>query len=364
MVALRRIVSAEGRSYLVSDDRAVDFAALVVGAVLDDSDGTPLTRRYDLKLDDPSVVVLAKERGYVLAGDPAVALGDHTVPHTLDLSFTAAGFRPLALAVTVPANPAFPVAGPDATLRRLPVSLRGRIRQRADGTPIPGASLALTGPALPAPRQAVLLAAPLAADLDSASTVQGYLLSAVASPVPVKTVIAACSSGALSVRVDDRQGLASGQLLRFDPASRPRYAAIASVSALPPNPALPGDVVLTEPLAISVPAGTPAAPFVLGAPAGGVAQPVGRDFAGEAILILDAAVDGEVLEITAPGPTPTRYFGRNLVADGQGEFRADGITRLSSLVLTASAAGFTSLAQTWVVQWANPIATADWSLVP
>jgi hypothetical protein len=357
-------VLAGGRTYVVTYDRTAKYDALVTGAVIDDADGKPVPPPYDVAASDPTLRTAAKPRGYLLAGDPDVNLADHSAAQALTLNIEAGGYRPKVVAVTVPANPLFPVVGPDAVLRRQPVTLRGRIYARRTGTPQPGAQLALTGPALPAPKRAVLLASPLVGDLSAAATVQGYMLTPVASPVPIKAVSAAADAGTTTVQLNDRQNLAAGNLLRIGPSSRPRFVQIAAVSPTPPNPALPGDVTLKEPLAWSARPGDSAAPFNLGAPTAAAAHPIGDAFAGEAVLILDASPTGDVLVITDPAAPTDRFHTRDIVCDGRAEYFIEGITRLPRLVLTATAAGLSPLIQTWPVNWDSPITTFDWALAP
>jgi hypothetical protein len=361
---MNTIVTANGRSYLVTYDRTATFGALVTGAVLDDCDGQQLAPPYTVTASDPTLIASGKARGYLLAGDPEVNLADHTVTHALTIDIDAQGFRPQTLAITVPANPLFPVAGPDANLRRRPVTLRGRVSARRTGIPVPGAQIALTGPALPAPQQLVALASPLIGDLSGAATIQGHSLMAVASPVPIKAVVATADAGTATLRLDDRQNLLGGQIIRIGPAFRPRFVQIASVSTTPPNPALPGDVTLKEPLAYSVRPGDSAAPFILGAPLAPPAHPVGNAFKGEGVLMLDAPAAGAVLMISDPAAPTDRFHARDIVCDGRGEYVLEGIARLPRLILTATAAGFSRLSQTWLVTWDSQITTFDWALVP
>jgi len=357
-------VFAGGHTYVVNYDRTTTFDALVMGAVIDDAGGKPVLPPYNVAASDSTLRVSAKPQGYLIAGDPDVNLADHSVAHALTLNIDASGYRPKVVAVTVPANPLFPVVGPDAALRRRPVALRGRIYARRTGNPLPAAQLTLTGPALPAPQQAILLASPLVGDLSAAATVQGHALTPVGSAVPIKTVSAPAEVGATAIQLNDRQNLAPGQLLRIGSPARPRFVQIAVVSPTPPNPALPGEVTLTEPLAFSARFGDGAAPFTLGGVSGPLAHPIGDAFAGEAVLILDAAANGDVLVISDPAAPTDRFAKRDVTCDGRGEYFVDGITRLPQLVLTAAGGGLTALVQTWPVNWDSPITTFDWALTP
>lgn len=357
------IVTSGGHTYEITYDRACITTVFIHGPVLDDAGSVPVTAPFRVTADEPLLTASDHDAGYALAGDPDVALADHTIPHVLNLTIEADGFHRRDLVVTVPANPVFPMAGPSALLRRRAVTLRGRVLALQTGNPIPGAAVTLIGPPLPAPQQAVLLTSPLARPLSAAATLQGRNLVPVVSPVPDKTAGSEAVAGATEIVLDDRQGLAAGQLLRLGPPERVHFAEIAAVPPTPPNPAAPGPVVLTAPLARSVRRNDIATPFTLGANVGPLCHPVGETLAGEGVILLDAQPAGDVLRIVDP-PNPVAYHATGATAGPDGSYVIAGIARLPAPVFRAAAAGFTSQTRIWPVRWDAPTSILDWRLAP
>ena len=357
------IVISGGRTYEITYDRNCVTTVFVAGSVLDDAGNVPVPAPYRVAVDEPLLTASDHDAGYALAGDPDVALIDHTIPHVLNLTIEADGFHRRDLVVTVPPSPTLPMAGPTAFLRRRSVALRGRVLALQTGNPIPGAALSLAGPPLPAPQRAVLLSSPLALPLSAAATIRGRILVPVGSPVPDKTAVAAAVAGATEFVVDDRQGLATGQLLRLGSPERAHFAEIAAVPPTPPNLALPGPIALTAPLARSVKLNDSATPFTLGANAGPLCHPVGETFAGEAIIVLDAQPAGDVLRIVDPS-NPAVYHAQGVTAGSDGSYAIAGIARLQNPVFRVAAAGFTPQTRTWPVRWGAPTSILDWRLAP
>jgi hypothetical protein len=357
------IVISGGRTYEITYDRNCITTVFVAGPVLDDAGGAPVLAPYRVTVDEPLLIARDHDIGYALVGDPDIALTDHTIPHVLNLTIEAEGFHPRELVVTVPANPVFPMAGPTASLRRRSVALRGRVLALQTGNPIPGATVGVIGPALPAPQRAALLSSPLTRPFSAAATIRGRHLVPVASPVPHKTATTAVAAGATEIIVDDRQGLGSGQVFRIGPLERAHFVEIAAVPPTPPNMALPGPVRLTAPLARSVRLNDIASPFTLGGNVGPVCHPVGETFAGESIVILDAQPAGDVLRIVDP-PHPAAFHATGVTAGPDGAYAITGLARLQSPVLRAAAAGFTAQTRTWPVRWDEPASILDWRLAP
>jgi hypothetical protein len=356
------IVAFAGRRYEVAFDRTIRSLAFVTGIVTDDATGQPVSPPFSVLVDEPLLRPLAKDAGYVLSGDIDVALTDATVAHPLSLSLRCAGYRHAFRTVVVPINPVFPMRVPIA-LRRLPVRLVGRVTELATGAAIGGARISLTGPALPPPQRAVLLTQPLAVGLSPAATLQGRAISPVASPVPIKSAEAAAPSGSVEFVVNDRQGLLAGQLMRLGAANSQHWAEIGLVSALPANPALPGTIRLTAPLARSLARGDQIAPFNLGATVGPTCGLMGDAFAGESVILLDDLPAGDVVEINDP-PAPTRHVAQGVTASPAGDYAIDGLARVANPVLTASAPGFVAQNRSFPLPRLRDGATLDWRLAP
>ena len=351
------IVFTAGRRYDVVVDHISRRIVFARGAVTDDADGRPVAPPWRAQVDEPLLDASDHAGGYALAGDPGVALTDTSVAHPLAVAITVTGYHPAAATVTIPAAPVLPVNTPIA-LRRLPVRLSGRVLAAATDTPVPGAAVALTGPALPLPARALLLSPPLAAALTAAASLQGRAINPVASPVAIKTARAAAAA-TIEITLDDVQNLAATQLLRIGPPERAHWVRIAAVTAT--------SVRLTMPLALSVRDGDPAAPFTLGAVAGPAAAPIGDAFAGEGVVIVDAAATGPVIAVT-DGALPLRFHDLGVIAGPGGDYAIAGLARLASLRLTITAAGFTSQTRTVLLPReaaaAASSARLDWRLLP
>lgn len=356
------IVTA-GHRYDVAFDRTLRTRVFVMGRIVDDADGLAVAPPLRVAADEPLLQASAHEAGLALAGDPDVLFLDTAIAHPVAFTVEGEGFRPAAQTIVVPPNPVFPLDAPVA-LRRAPVRLSGRITELASGAAIAGARVTITGPVLPAPRRATLIAQPLAADVSPGGGFQGHGLAAIASPVPVKTAMLAADAGSDEILVDDRQGLAAGQLLRFGAVERAHWAEIAEVSAVPANMALPGTLTLTAPLARSLRLGDAAAPFALGAPVGPACAPVDAAFAGEAVLILDDLPAGDIIAIADP-PAPTRYATAGALSGPLGDYAVDGLSRMARPILSVAAAGFAT--QNRACPLPRPPTSAfslDWRLAP
>ncbi len=358
-------VLSNGHVYDVINERSTIWQLMVFGGVIDDcaDEPLPVAAPFRVTVNEPLLRASSHVGHFALAGDPDVALSDHTIPYTLDVGIVSSGFHDLDLTVNVPVSPVFPVEMIDTALRRLPVGLSGRVIELATGIPVSGTRIELVGPTLTNPQTAILLSSPLARSLGATASVRGRSLTPVASAAPIKAVKQETPVGANEMLLDNREDLAANQLLRFGPEHRAHFAQIQSVSPSPANLSLPGMVTLTAPLARGVRVDDPAAPFTLGAPAGVSASPVGQAYAGEAVLVLDALPVGDVLDITDAAQPPA-FHGRGVVSDASGRYLIQGLSRLRRPVLRATAAGFNALTRTVPIRWSEPLSTLDWRMAP
>lgn len=351
-----RWVTAGARAYEIVDDRIAVFQALLIGTTADEQGTAPTF--FTVSADDPTLLCSAHGGGAVcLAGDPDVALADHTVPHTIAITIDAPGFRTQTQSVTVPANPVFPITLPSIALRRDPIRVQGRVVALDTGAAVANAAVVMLDTAVPLPRHAVLLDSPLWADHAAAVGLQGQALTPVASPVPIKKLAADADAGATTLILDDRQGLGGGQVLRIGAPGAYGFAEIATLAAQP------GGVTLASPLARSARTGDAAAPFALGGSMGPAAKFFDAGFAGEGIVMLDAVPAGDVIVITDP-PGVREYHQLGTVSDAEGYYALNGITRLAVLPLQASAGGFVTAKTSWSVDWSRTPNLLDWRLHP
>lgn len=350
------LIVTQGRRFEVGYDVTIHTTVFAMGAVIDDGGAGAILPPYRVEVDEPLLRATDHEIGYALIGDPDVALRDRTVAHPLTVTIIADGYREATTTVIVPAAPVLPIVAPVA-LRRQPVRLTGRVLVLATGLPVADAAITIQGPPLPAPDAALLLGQPLARDLTPAASLQGHAVTPVGGPVPIKAAAAAAAAGDTQLFLDDRQNLATGQLLRFGPPERAHWAEIAQV------PATPGVVRLTAPLARTVRLNDAVAPFNLGAAVGPAAAPSGAAFAGEGVLILNASPNGQVLAVTDP-PAAVAYHSMGASSGPTGEYAIDGLSRLARPVLSVAAAGFTAQTRPWPLPRLSPAATLDWRMTP
>jgi hypothetical protein len=356
------VVTTAGHRYEIAFDRTMRTLVFVMGAITDDADGQIIAPPYRVVVDEPLLRPSDHDVGYALAGDAEAVLTDTTITHPLTIAITCDGYRPAVLNLVIPINPVFPIRAPVA-FRRTPLRLTGQITALATGLPVAGAQLSITGPALPAPRRAVLLAQPLSTDLTPAATLQGHVATAVASPVPIKTATVLAQAGADEIGIDNRQSLVAGQLVRLGPPEAPHWSEIAAVSTMPANPALPGTVRLTAPLARSLRLGDTVAPFTLGGAVGPVCVPIDAAFAGEAVIILNNLPAGDVVVIT-DAPAVARYAALGVTSGPLGDYAINGLARLASPVLTVAAGGFATQNRPFPLPRSQDTATFDWRLKP
>jgi hypothetical protein len=326
---------------------------IVVLAVLRvvDEDGSTIGLSAEPTLSEPRVLVLVKDGGLlVLMADPTAA---PPLPASFALTLAEPGFRPATVAVALPANAVFPLHLPDLMLRRVPVSLGGRVVAAATGTPVAGAAITLAPLAAVGGQTLIALGQALGGDVAPGTPVAAFALNPVGGPVPIKTVQATALDGETALLLDDRHTLAAGQLLRIGPPPRRSLARISFVDPTPPLTA-PGLVLLSPPLVATARQGDPAEPCTLGA-AGPAGNTIGEAFAGEALVLADAAVIGDALLVGGAPYTAAR------TTDADGYYQRIGIARFRRLTVSIAAAGFANQSRAWSP---GGIPRLDFRLVP
>ena len=353
----QRVEVADGRRYAVVSDGVRTYEALLTASVEDDL-GTPLGTGLSVEVDPPQLRPRVGEGGQLgLAGDAGLTWDDLSVPHVVTLRFQAPGYRPFTAAITIPANPVFPVATPPIALRRLPLRLQGRVTQVNTQAPTAGATIDLASGG-PAPH-AFLLRTPLAL-AHAAGTVQGIALTPVAL-APACTVLRDALRGETRLKVGHAAGLAAGQVLQLGaPETAPLVLAAAVV---PDDPGTSDLIDLALPLAGSVPAG--AAVLAYTAAAAGAAAPLQRRAeAGEAVLALGSLPSGRAVRVS-DAPQPDEYHAVGALSDATGRWQANGVGYPALLRLQPAAAGFTTPPPTpWQLDFSRAVNLIDFELKP
>ncbi len=359
------VVPVGDRRFAINRGGTGRRTAIVVGELRDDADGLGLARTATIACDDRLVGSAVSDDQYALAGESGVALADLTIAHPLNLLVAVPGYRPLSSSLTVAALAPRPVRH-DLALRRLPVSLRGRVSGRTAGPnpvyqPVSAASVAIIGPAGPGGELPLLLAQALPEDPVAGATLRNRALTAL-GPAQV-TVLEAARQDDPFVSLADPGAIAAGSVLRFGTPHSGFWGEVSELIAHPDRPAPAVLAWLTAPLAGSVRAGDLADAFAKGAYSGPTTTPVGAAWGGEAVVWVDALpANGAVLVLRQPG-RPDRYFDRNVLTGSDGDYAILGLARMATLELQVSAPGFVSQTRSFPVAriGSGPL---DWLLAP
>ncbi len=328
-------IKAQGYTYTVVDDTTMRFNALIFG-LLSDAVSQQAISAFTIATDHPLIEARRAAPGiFVLAGVTDGAFPDRTRDYVVNLSITAPTYRPLTHAIAIHPTTLLPLDLGELMLLPLPVSLRGRVTQaNGNGSPIAGARITLVDDPNPPPatEHPLVLSQPLVLDHPVGTVARECQLTPVGSQ---RRVVFAAQAGAISLALDDLSGLAPGDLLRFDAGEHNFVAAVGSPRAY--------EITLRHPLQASLNAGALAQPITVTIPGGGAsAQLTQPAQAGDGVLILDAALGVDAVEIDSAAAVEYRAVGALTNADGF--YRLNGITRLQSLWLEAAAAGWSPLA--------------------
>ncbi len=332
---LRHQVSAQGYTYTVVDDTTKRFDALIYGLLSDAVSGQPIST-FTVASDHPLISARRAAPGiFVLSGTAGRVFPDRTCDYVVNLSISAPTYRPLTRAVAIHPTTTLPLDLGELTLLPLPISLRGRATQaNGSGAPVSGVRITLVDDPNPPPatEHTLALSQPLTRDHPVGTLVRECQLT----PLGIQRhVVFAARAGATSLALDDLSGLAPGDLLRFGTGEYNFVAAVGSPRAY--------EITLRHPLQASLSASALARQISVTIPFGGASGQLTQPAAeGDGVLILDAALDVDAVEIDSGAAVEYRAVG--VLTDADGYYRLDGITHLQSLWLDAAAAGFTPLA--------------------
>lgn len=353
-------VQVESRRYTVVDDVTLTLRVLLVGRVVNDLTGRGLA--HSLSTEPAGFRVRVVDGGwFAVSGYPEVAFPRlATSAYAVRLSVEAEGYAPASILASVPAGSQFPLNVPELRLRPFPVRLQGRVSDEDDPhPPIPGALVFAQDPG----QHAVLLRRPIRRDRAVGTPVREVQFTAAPVVGPAKTLAAPAAPEATRVRLNDRQGVLAGRILRLGDL---RLGELAEIQSVAPNPAdltLPGDVFLTLPLSRSFPAGAPCAELAVA-----VVNPPNKHLnrtavAGEAVVVLDADLTASAIELT-DGVHPSEYHDLGALTDAAGYYAADGFGGVVELDLNASAAGFTTptTPHAFRIDYDREVNLADWRL--
>lgn len=342
-MAAVRIIQAQQRNYRVVADLQTFYRALLSDAVRDEISGEPVRVPFSVNVNTEGIDVRILEDGmFGLAGYLERVFPDMTgTDYSVELSISAPGYRETTQTVNIPHNSSLPLIAPPIELRRLPVRLQGRVvEDTAQRLPIAGARIkAVSGVSASAP--IAFLRAPLHFDHAQGTSIRECNLAATGT---AKTLLAGAAAGGRVLSLSNRAGLAVDTLLRLGPEVSAEHALIESLEPLPADLNQPGKVTLRSALRRSFPAQTEVQPMTHTIPVGGEVRSLDLEAqAGDGLIILNAFLDVDAVEVLDSVASRVEYHTLGAVTDADGFFRLDGIGRVRAVDLDASAAGFQPL---------------------
>lgn len=343
-------ISANGVVYTVVNDVITTYWALITGSVVDDVYRSSASLRVTIDIDRADLQSKSTLDGaYAITGIPGQAFPQlASVSTEVNYVLSAPGFADLPVSVIVPVNATFPVAAPNATMRRLPIMIRGRIVNDGTRLPIAGAILvSVDNPATPPTVHVSALRTPLSMAHANGAAVQQVTVASAG----VGSLTALAAGGDPTLSLSARSGLSSGSVVRLTSAGGVQLE-YGLVDHLGPGAAsAPGDVVLQSPLYRSYASGT-AVDAVTATPSGGAASLSAAAYAGDGVLLASQQFTTTTVVIDGGGPA-VEWREIGAVSDADGFFGLDGIGRVPEIFLKASNGALNKTAD-WYVEYDQP----------
>ena len=344
-------IEANHRIYMVVDDCTTSYAAVITGRFTDEILGEFVSSDFQVNVSREGLTSTTTTTGlYAVTGYPDQAFPNLTVASdAVDLQFSAAGFRSGALHVTIPQNATFPVMAADVALRRLPVSIQGRVVDKTNRNPISGALvLSIDDPVMPPTNHAIALRSLLYLPHSNATQVQDVTITPGASFQLTADAIA----GSAVLNLSSRSGLAPNSILQLSNQSQSvlEYGIVDHLGPGAVNQ--PGQVFIRQPLNRSYATGTPTnVKVVTAAPSGPPAQLSGDANAGDGILLATQLLNGSTIVIDPGTPANTEYHELGALTDADGYYLIAGAGRIRELFLQASQGGSASDPIDWYLEF-------------
>ncbi len=248
-------------------------------------------------------------------------------PTTFEVELRARGYRPHTLTITVPRASALPLRLSPVALRPLPVRIEGRVvRSETDRTAVARArvrSVNLTGQRL------LSLRTPIAGVHAVGAPVRSRPLT---MPGPTRRLTATAESGARLLKMDNATGLASGAVLALDWRRATEFVVLDGPATLT------GAVPLRVALVRTFPAGTEVLAAVIGG--GGASRQLVRSAdPGDGLLVLNAALSAQSVEIGDPTTSAVEYRAVGAITDAKGFYALNGIGGVRAVALAPTLPG-------------------------
>jgi hypothetical protein len=351
-------VNANGNVFTGIDDCTTVYSAVVTGGATDEIFGTLAAPGFAIELTRTDLGTKALDNGlYALTGYPGNSFPHlNTTSYTVDYVLTAPGFRDLPLTANVPANAVFPVPGPAAAMRRLPVRIQGRVVSSATRLPIAGALVASIDPSPTPTVHANVLRSPLYFAHAKALNVQTVSIGLPGGSAVLQQAVV---GGDKVLNLSTRTGLAANPIVRLtgNAGAQIEYATVAQVGPGAANS--PGQVFLKNALNQSYPVAGTAVDFVTATPTGVLDDLSADADVGDGVL-LASVLFAQTLGVEMG--TPLEEFHEvGALSDSNGYYGFDGIARVQELFLRASQ-GASKLTVDWFVEYDQPLNLVDFRL--
>jgi len=331
------LVDVDPRQYLIADDFASVYQALVTGSLAEEADGAKIERDVTITADVPGITALATTGGFfVAAGYPDLL----SFPLNLTLTFSAPGFDATSRVVVIAANSVVDLG--IVALRRKPVRLQGRVLDAITRAPIGGALV------VSAPGDAVALRTPLHFDHAAGIAVNQRSLNPAGAATQL-TAIAPAGVDALDVA--SAAGIAVNSIVRIGTDALAECVVVASVNG--------SQIGLTAPLRRSF-AAVATVQMVTSGAIGSTQNLARQANAGDGLLLLTGPMTADAVEI-ADG-SATEYAFAGALTDAQGFYGLDAIGGVASIDLRASAGGFNPLQAAYSLDYNRPVNVVDFRL--
>lgn len=369
-------ISVDSRIYTIAKDFQSSYQMLVSGLVRDELTGEAPTGAITISLQPTNVaatdvvmqtlvsIKVVSGGLFCLAGQPERVFPHlSTTDYTLGLQVQVPGYKVETLTVSIDKNSTFPLPTlPPVDLQRLPIRIQGRVvGMTTPPSPLAGARVDFVdepNPPIPLTEHMVVLSTPLYFNHATGTTVRQRQLT---SSGTAKQLAASTSRGSQMLMLADRTGLAANDVLLVGSNTAGEYVVIDNLPA-----DVPGQVNLYNTLNSSFAAGTAVQKYVRGTI--GTSTTVARSVeAGQDVLFLPvkmSSASAELLEIADATAALVEYHALGASTDANGYYRLDGFTRVQTVYMEASAAGFAALDRSWTIDYGQSVNNVDFRLLP
>lgn len=342
--------------YTVVDDCTTTYWAIMTGAVTDEIVGDLYAPGFTVDPGRPDLQTKTTVNGlYALTGRPEISFPKlSTMLYPMTLTFHAPGFRDLKVSTSIPMKATFPVLGPSAQLRRLPVRVQGRVVNDLTRAPFPGALvLSVDDPTTPPTVHTTAIRTPLYFDHAPGISAQEVTIT----PTTAATLQVDSAANSNVITLSTRAGLGSGSIIRLFNAPK-TIIEYGVVDHLGPGAPGAGDVFLRNTLNRSYPQGLPTTvQFVNAAAIGGTAALATDANRGDGVLLANLLLNGATLVVDS-GALTEEYHEVGAIADADGYYALDGIGRFRELFLH-SAQGLLKKTEGWFIEYGHPTNVVD-----